>query len=138
MYLAAFIDLIASLQRILATSIGPFQLRPLGRTLSKSRIFNSCFKTHLFCSNYFTVDYSRYFLVADSGKNSIIGNSLPLTSIKQTNNQGKKVLLFVVLRTVRIELCQYIVHSFCTHFSFHTDRFQLKREISRTMTFCLY
>ena len=32
------------------------------------------------------------------------------------------------------------VHSpqFCTQFTFHTDRFQLKREISRTMTFCLY
>ena len=37
MYLAAFIDFIASLQSILVTSIGPFQLRPLGRTLLKSR-----------------------------------------------------------------------------------------------------
>ena len=40
--------------------------------------------------------------------------------------------------SLRTELCQYIVHSFCTQFTFHTDRFQLKREISRTMTFCLY
>ena len=42
---------------------------------------------------------------------------------------------FISLRT---ELCQYIVHSFCRQFTFHTDWSQLKREISRTMTFCLY
>ena len=46
--------------------------------------------------------------------------------------------LFNVLWSLRTELCQYIVHSFCKQFTFHTDRFQLKREISRTMTFCLY
>ena len=40
--------------------------------------------------------------------------------------------------SLRTELCQYIIHSFCTQFTFHTDRFQLKREISRTMTFRLY
>ena len=40
--------------------------------------------------------------------------------------------------SLRTELCQYIVHSFCRQFTFHADRFQLKREISRTMTFCLY
>ena len=34
-------------------------------------------------------------------------------------------------------MCQFIVHSFCTQFTFHTNKFELKREISRTMTFCL-
>ena len=48
------------------------------------------------------------------------------------------ISLFIVLWSVRTELCQYIVHSFCMQFTFHTDRFQLKREISQTMTFCLY
>ena len=89
MYLAAFIDFIASLQRLLVTSISPFQLQPLGRTLSLSTLLNSCFKTLLFCSNYFTVDYSCYFVMLD--RNSVLGNSMPLTSIKQTNNQKKQI-----------------------------------------------
>ena len=45
--------------------------------------------------------------------------------------------LFNILRSVRTELCQSIVHSFCTQFTFHIGWFQLKREISRTITICL-
>ena len=61
-----YIDFIASLQRILVTSIGPLWLNTL---------------------KIFTVDYSCYFLMFD--RNSVLGNSMPLTSIKQRNNQKK-------------------------------------------------
>ena len=95
MYLAAFIDFIASLPRILVTSIGPFQLQPLGRTLSKCTLLNSCFKTHLFCSNYLTVDNSCYFLPLD--RNSVLGNSMPLTSIIKSEQTTKKKLFNYVV-----------------------------------------
>ena len=46
--------------------------------------------------------------------------------------------LFNILLSVRTELCQSIVHSFCTQFTFHMNLFQLKRETSRTITFGLH
>ena len=46
--------------------------------------------------------------------------------------------LFNILWSMRTELCQSIVHSFCTQFTFDIDWFQLKREISRTITICLH
>ena len=41
----------------------------------KNCLLNSCFRTPLFCSYYFTVGYSFQLLLHDT--NSVIGNSMP-------------------------------------------------------------
>ena len=58
----------------------PFRFVPFRFANYSKPTFNCCFKTHLFCSNYFIVECSCYFLMYNT-------YSMPLMSKNRTNNQ---------------------------------------------------